>query len=164
MAIAQMLLPEFDREIAGARTAIERIPPDRLQFRPHEKSWTLIELGTHLARLLSWAQPTFAVDEMDLSGYEREPALPSVAAALELFDRNAAAARTAIAAATDEQFMSPWTLKAGDTAYFTMPRAGVIRSFVLNHLIHHRGQLTVYLRMVGAKVPGLYGPSADETM
>lgn len=164
MPIAQMLLPEFDHELANARKVIERVPPDRLDFKPHERSWSMIELSTHLARLLNWAGATMSMSEMDLSGHQREPALESVDAVLELFDRNTAEARAAIAAASDEQFMAPWTLKSGDEVYFTMPRAAVVRSFVLNHLIHHRGQLTVYLRMAGAKVPGMYGPSADESM
>lgn len=164
MSISQLLLPEFDQEMANARKAIERVPADKLDFKPHEKSWTMIELATHLARALSWAGATLAVSEMDLSGYQPEPALESVDAVLALWDTNVADARAAIAAASDEEFMAPWTLKAGDEVYFTMPRAAVIRSFVMNHMIHHRGQLTVYLRMTGAKVPGMYGPSADESM
>jgi len=162
MAIRDVLLPEFDQETAGARRVLENIPADRLQFRPHEKSWNMAELGTHLGRLLSWAAPTMAMPDMDIGGFVPEPALESTGAILELFDRNVTEARAAIAAASDEDFVKSWTLRAGDTVYFSMPKAAVIRSFVMNHLVHHRGQLTVYLRMAGAKVPGLYGPSADE--
>jgi uncharacterized damage-inducible protein DinB len=162
MAIRDALLPEFDHEMAGARTVLASIPADSLQFRPHRKSWNMAELGTHVGRLLSWAAPTLAMDEMDISGFVPEPALESVDAILELFDRNAAEARAALAAASDEDFLRSWTLRAGDTVYFSMPKAAVIRSFVMNHLVHHRGQLTVYLRMAGGKVPGLYGPSADD--
>lgn len=164
MAIADMLLPEFDQEVAGARKVLEAIPEGSLAYRPHEKSWNMAELGTHLGRLLSWAKPTMDMEVMDISGYQPEPAMESRAAMLELFDRNAAEARAAIAAASDADFMKTWSLKAGDTVYFTMPKVAVIRSFVMNHLIHHRGQLTVYLRPAGGKVPGLYGPSADESM
>lgn len=164
MAIADMFLPEFDQEVAGARRALQAVPPDSLAFRPHAKSWNMAELATHLGRLLSWAAPTMAMDVMDLSGYQPEPALESTAAIIELFDRNAAEARAVLAAASDADLMKSWTLKAGDTVYFTMPKVAVIRSFVMNHLIHHRGQLTVYLRLAGGKVPGLYGPSADESM
>lgn len=162
MAIKDALLPEFDHETAGARKVLENIPADSLQFRPHERSWNTAELGTHLGRLLSWAPLTLANDETDIGGYEHEPALESTAAIIEAFDRNVAGARAAIAGASDEDLMKPWTLKDGDTIYFTMPKVAVLRSFVMNHLIHHRGQLTVYLRMAGGKVPGLYGPSADE--
>lgn len=164
MPIAQMMLPEYDQEMANARRAIEAIPTGNIDFRPHEKSWSLIELATHLARLISWGPATLAVDEMDISGYQPEPALPSVEAVLELFDKNVAEARAAIEATADDKFMSDWRLKSGDTVHFSMPKAAVIRSFVLNHLIHHRGQLTVYIRMAGGKVPGMYGPSADEPM
>lgn len=164
MPIAQMMLPEFDQETANTRRAIEAIPTDNIAFKPHEKSWSLIELATHLARLVSWGPATLAVDEMDISGYQPEPALPSVDAVLEVFDKNVAEARSAIEATDDAKFTSNWSLKSGDTVHFSMPKAAVIRSFVLNHMIHHRGQLTVYLRMAGGTVPGIYGPSADEAM
>ena len=144
-----MMLPEFDQEMANARRAIEAIPTDNIDFKPHERSWSLIELATHVARLISWGPATLAVDEMDISGYQPEPALPSVDAVLELFDKNVAEARSAIEATDDARFMSNWSLKSGDTVHFSMPKAAVIRSFVLNHMIHHRGQLTVYLRMAG---------------
>ncbi len=166
MAIAEALLPEFDQEAAGVRRTLERVPADRFEWRPHEKSGTLIWLAGHLANLPQWAVLTMADDALDLApGGEPMPRPPTPASVEELvatFDRHAAAARAALAAASDADFMKPWSLLNDGTVLMTLPKAAVIRSFVMNHLIHHRAQLGVYLRMNDVPVPSLYGPSADE--
>lgn len=166
MSIAASLLPEFDHEMAGTRKALERVPDTVFAFAPHERSLTMQGLVTHLANLPHWTTVTVETDELDMSGPEGEAQrvdpVRSTAEALEMFDRNVAAAREALAGASDETLLGPWTLRAGDQTAFTMPKAAVLRSFVMNHMIHHRGQLTVYLRMNDLPLPALYGPSADE--
>ena len=166
MAIAEALLPEFDQEAAGVRRTLERVPADKFDWRPHEKSGTMIWLAGHLANLPSWAVLTIEQDTLDLApGGKPMPAPPTPATVGELvatFDREAAAARAAIAGAADDALMKPWTLLRNGAALMTLPKAAVVRSFVMNHLIHHRAQLGVYLRMNDVAVPSIYGPSADE--
>ena len=166
MTIAEMLLPEFDREVAVTRKTLERVPDGRLEWRPHEKSTTLGGLATHLSNLLSWAVHTVEKDSIDIAPggtpLRAEP-IKSAAGAVEVFDRNAASARAAIAGATDERLMGTWTLFANGNRIFSQPRAGVLRGMVMNHMIHHRAQLGVYLRLNDVPVPSVYGPSADES-
>ena len=157
-----MLLPEFDHEMSATRRALERIPEDRLDFRPHDKSWTLRELAAHVAQIPAWTPITLATTELDISQPFERPPCETKADILAAFDGAREQARAAIASATEEALRAPWTLKSGDHVAFTLPREAVLRSFVLNHGIHHRGQLTVYLRLTGAPVPALYGPSGDE--
>lgn len=158
----QMLLPEFDLEMANTRKVLEQIPEDQLGFRPHEKSWTLRELAGHLSQLPGWCPVTLATTELDLGHPFPQPDFDTRADFLSVFDANAAEARKALEGATGESLGVSWTLRMGDEVVFSLPRIAVYRSFVLNHMIHHRGQLTLYLRLTGAMVPGLYGPSADE--
>ena len=167
MAISDMLLPEFDQEIAGARRTLERVPDDRLAWSPHPKSGTMGWLAGHLANVPSWAVLTIRDDALDLApgGKPLAPA-PQPESSAELvatLDRHAAEARAAIAGASDADLMQPWTLLQNGQAVMTLPRLGVLRSFVLNHLIHHRAQLGVYLRLNDIPVPSIYGPSADES-
>jgi len=164
MSIAQAMLPEWDHEMRNTRRVLERVRDEKASFRPHEKSWSMIELASHLARLPVWAVGALTSDELDLADTPRGEAFGSAGAVLEAFDGNVLAARNAISACTDEQFRGPWSLKQSGQVLFTMPRVGVLRGFVMNHMIHHRGQLTVYLRLAGLKVPGIYGASADEAM
>lgn len=167
MSIAQSLLPELDQEMGATRKVLERVPEDRLDWSPHEKSMKLGRLASHLAELPMWTAVSLDRDEFDVAppdGEREWVALnsDSVSEILELFDKNAAEARATIAAAGDETFFENWTLKSGGEALFTMPKIAVIRSFVLNHSIHHRGQLTVFLRLLDVAVPQTYGPTADE--
>lgn len=166
MPLNAALLPEFDHEMANTRKCLERIPEDRLDWRAHEKSWTLRELTTHLANLPKWTVMTLEAPSFDLEpvGGEpiRETPIDSVADALSMFDENVAAARQAIAAADDSCLMADWALLKTGEPIFSMPRIAVLRGFILNHMIHHRGQLGVYLRLNDVAVPSLYGPSADE--
>lgn len=166
MPIAEMILPEFDQEMAGTRRALERVPMDRPDWAPHERSMKLGYLAGHLANLPAWTIMTLKQDSLDVHppGGEpyRSPEHETREDLLTTFDANVAAAREALAETPDEAFGEGWSLLRGGEVMFTMPRLAVLRSFVLNHIIHHRGQLTVYLRLNGVPVPGLYGPSADE--
>ena len=156
-------LPEFDQEMAGARKVLERVDFMHRDFRPHERSWTLLELATHLANLPVWLPLTLATEELDLQTPIPSPEIPEdPGELLARFDANVARARDALQSATEETLGAGWTLRRGETVLVTLPRVAVVRSMILNHMIHHRGQLTVYLRMTGAPVPGLYGRSADE--
>lgn len=167
MTIAQSLLPEFDQEMAGTRKALERIPDDKLQWKAHPKSNTMGWVGAHLAEIPGWVAFTLTSDSLDIAppGEEpyRTPDLKSRQEILAMFDENVAEARRAIESTPDAEYAKPWTLLSGGQAILPpMPRIAVIRSFVLNHSIHHRAFLCSYLRLNDIPVPGLYGPSADE--
>ncbi|MFN7930439.1 MAG: DinB family protein [Blastocatellia bacterium] len=166
MSIAQSLLPEFDQEMVGTRKTLERVPDDKLNWRPHEKSMTMAGLATHIANMLNWATVTLTQDNFDFQpeGSEpyREESITSRAELLAKFDQGATATRAALAASSDEAMMANWSLLKGGVALFTMPRVAVLRGMIFNHIIHHRAQLCVYLRMNDVPVPALYGPSADE--
>jgi len=165
MAIVDALLPEFDHEIAATRRLLDRLPDGRLDWQPHPRSMTLAALATHLGELGFWGQETLNASAVDLEAMTRPPGWtpPSTRAAiLADFDRKMAAARAALVGKTDAELMAPWTLRRGAQEFFTMPKASCWRTFVMNHLIHHRGQLTVYLRQLDVPLPSIYGPSADE--
>jgi uncharacterized damage-inducible protein DinB len=166
MRLSEAMLPEFDHEMANTRKTLERIPEDKLDWQPHEKSMTMRGLATHLSNLVSWGGHVIDKDSLDMSPVGASPlrAQPvnSVREALETFDKNLAAARTAISSASDEHLLKPWTLLASGKTIFTMPRVAVLRGMVMNHTIHHRAQLGVYLRLNNVAVPSIYGPSADE--
>jgi uncharacterized damage-inducible protein DinB len=166
MPMSAALLPEFDHEMATTRRTLERVPADKLGWKPHEKSMTLGRLATHIAEMPGWAMPTLNRESLDLAPPGAPPYQPvskdTVADIVAYFDENVAAARAAIAAASDESLMQSWSLLMGGNAVFTMPRIAVLRSMIVNHVIHHRGQLSVYLRLNDAPVPSIYGPSADE--
>jgi uncharacterized damage-inducible protein DinB len=166
MTLREALLAEFDQEMANTRKSLERVPDDRMEWRPHPKSSTLGRLATHLAEIPSWGATTLDQSSFDLSPPGSAPHQPAFIAsqreALDLFDKNVAAARAALAGIEDESLAKPWSLLSGGKTIFTLPRLFVFRSFVLNHTIHHRAQLGVYLRLNDVPVPALYGPSADE--
>ena len=166
MSIAAALLPEFDQETAVTRKTLERIPEGKFDWRPHDKSMTLEGLATHLSNLPSWTALTIKQDSFDMAPKDGEPfrvePVTSVKEALEAFDKNVADARAALADASDEDLMGSWSLLAGGDTVFTMPKVAVLRSFVMNHMIHHRAQLGMYLRLNDVAVPAMYGPSADE--
>ncbi len=163
MKISDALLPEFDVEMANTRKTLERIPEGRLDFKPHEKSMPLGRLAGHIVELAGWANTTITTDSLNVTMDKYQPIIAtSQKQILELFDKNVKDARAAIAGASDEHLMQPWTLAFNGQTIFTLPRAAVLRSSCFNHLIHHRAQLGVYLRMNNVPVPALYGPSADE--
>ena len=166
MSISKMILPEFEHEMANTRKTLERVPDDKFSWKPHEKSMTLGGLATHLANIPSWTKNTFEADELDIAPpgsppYKLEEA-KSTADLLEAFDKNVASARAALENATDENWQGKWSLLMTGKPIFTLPRPAVMRGFVMNHLIHHRAQLGVYLRLLDVPVPSIYGPSADE--
>ena len=160
------MLQEFDQETAGARRTLERVPEDRFEWSPHEKSGTMVWLAGHLANIPSWAALALNHDVFDLEP-DGKPADPpptprTTADLLATFDKNVADARAAITTATEDDLARPWSLLRNGTSLMTMPKGAVLRSFVMNHLIHHRAQLGVYLRLSDIPVPSIYGPSADE--
>jgi len=167
MRIADALLPEFDQEMANTRRVLERVPEARFSFKPHPKSFDMVHLATHLAEMVHWAADVMTTETFDFAPpgappYQANPATSS-ADLLRRFDESVQAARAGLCSASDERYMQPWSLLQGGNALFTMPRIVCIRSFVMNHCIHHRGQLTVYLRLNDVPVPAIYGPSADES-
>ena len=166
MKLRETLLPEFDHEMANTRRTLERIPEDKLSWKPHEKSTTMGGLATHLANIPAWAVNTINDNSFDLTPPGAPPTrirpVNSRAEVLEMFDQNVAAARAAVAASSDEHLLKPWSLLSGGRTIFTLPRIAVVRSMVMSHTIHHRAQLGVYLRLNDVPVPAVYGPSADE--
>ena len=159
---SQLILPEFDHEMENTRKSLERVPENKFSFKPHAKSMTLGALATHLATINHWAEAILGLDSFDVSTAPPNPELKSRDEVLAAFDKDTAIARKAIADATDAHLLKPWTLTAGSKTVLTMPRVAVVRSFLLNHSIHHRAQLGVYLRLNDVPVPSIYGPSADE--
>jgi uncharacterized damage-inducible protein DinB len=166
MSISETILPEFDHEMANTRKTLERVADDKFDWKPHEKSMTLGALSSHVANIPGWTASTFSGNELDIQpeGAEpySEPEAKSVKELLEMFDKNAASARAALAGASDEAWQGKWSLKMTGKTFFTLPRTAVVRGFILSHLIHHRAQLGVYLRLLDIPVPAIYGPSADE--
>ena len=163
MTICQSLTIDFDDEMKNTRKLLElvRLDPTRRSYRPHEKSMPLARLATHVAEIPSWPRLALASEVFELQpGFEPHVAR-STAELIQIFERSVVEGRDAIDEATDEEMQKNWTFKYGELFSFTEPRAKVIRSF-LNHLIHHRAQLGVYLRLQGIPIPGMYGPSADE--
>lgn len=163
MAFKDLLLPEFDREMSTTRRVLERVPGERLGWKPHEKSMSLGRLATHLAELPRWSRCIIEEPEVNLEpGAYRPAEEASRAEILQLFDANVASARAALAPKTDAELMETWTLKNDGERVFTVPKITALRSFLMNHVIHHRGQLSVYLRLLDVPVPPMYGPTADE--
>lgn len=166
MSIAASMLPELDIELKNTRKVLERLPDESFGWKPHARSMSLLHLSSHVVNMLAWGTMTVQTDSFDVAPVGQEPMKSPEhsgrAAALEAFDRNAAEFRSALAAVEDGEMMQTWSLLAGGEVIFAMPRVAALRSMILNHLIHHRAQLTVYLRLLDKPVPALYGPSADE--
>jgi uncharacterized damage-inducible protein DinB len=166
MTIGQSMLSEFDQEMQNTRKVLERVPDEKWNWKPHDKSGTVGWLSSHIATIPGWATMTIKTEELDYAPVGgpayTPPKIENQKDLLAVFDKESAEARAALASVSDEDLMKGWTLKAGGKEIFTMPRVACIRGVVLNHLIHHRAQLTVYYRLLGVPVPGLYGPSADE--
>lgn len=162
MPIAASLLPEFDNEMKITRTLIARVPDALAGWKPHEKSMTMGKLAIHLPGLVHMIKPIVGQSEFDLAeAGKHELAWESNAQALAEFDDAVATGRAAIAAASDEQLKATWTFKVGGHTVMALPRVGALRGFVMNHVIHHRGQLSVYLRLNDIALPEIYGPNAD---
>jgi uncharacterized damage-inducible protein DinB len=162
MSIAQTLLPEFDQEMANTRKMLERVPDGKFDYKPHEKSMSLGQLAAHTAEIPSYATATMRAERMDFTG-EEKPFLPKTRQEmLDAFDKYVVESREALSKATDEDLAKIWTLTYKGNQIFAMPRSAVLRTMVMSHLIHHRSQLGVYLRLNNVEIPGMYGPSADE--
>lgn len=160
MTIAETLLAELEQEMPTTRRLLERVPSDKGQWKPHPKSFALGHLAQLVATMPGWLTRTVAGTEINLAGgpgYSFEKTETLVA----LFDRNVSEARAAIAKSKDSDYNVSWSLKMGDQVLFTAPRGTVVRQHI-NHLCHHRGQLTVYLRLIDVPIPSIYGPTADE--
>ena len=166
MGLAATLLAEFDQGMANTRKCFERVPEDKLDWKPHDKSMSFGEITTHMANLLSWTTLMIEQDSFDIAPPGEDPPrvdpAGSLESALAMFDKNVAAAHAAMEGASDELLLAPWTLLMGGNEVFKMPRVAVFRTMIMNHMIHHRAQLGVYLRLNDVAVPAMYGPSADE--
>ena len=165
MSIAESILPEFDRETATTRVLLERVPEAHAAWKPHAKSMSLGQLAMHIANLPRWMSITLERTDFDTNPTDgprtTSPVFESAAMLLQIYDANVSAARALLARTTDGEFMVQWTLKNSGKSMFSMPRVAVLRSFVLNHAVHHRGQLSVYLRLLDVPIPNIYGPTAD---
>jgi uncharacterized damage-inducible protein DinB len=160
MSIAETLFPEFDQEMKTTRRLLERVPTDKGQWKPHEKSFSIGHLAQLVSWMPGWIASTLKTDSLDISGpskysYEKTENL------LDVFDGNVREAREAIASVKDEDLGKPWSLKMGEKVLMTTPKGVTVRNHI-NHLVHHRGQLSVYLRLLDIPVPSIYGPTADE--
>lgn len=166
MSIAQSILPEFDHEMAGTRKVLERVPDDKLDWKAHPKANTIGWVGSHLADIPAWTEMTLKHDSLDINPVGGESYRTKACAGhdemVAIFDKNVAAARQAIESTSDAEFMKLWSLLSAGQTVMTLPKIAVIRTWVLNHSIHHRAYLCSYLRQNDIPVPGLYGPSGDE--
>ncbi len=166
MAIAEAFVAEFDAELRNTRRMLERVSDSALDYQPHAKSMSLARLAGHVAEMPSWGIVTAQQPKLDISPESEPKHQPYIVtgrdAMLEFFDKHHAEAREVIGALSDEAMQEPWTLLVRGEPIFTMPRIQVLKSMVLNHMIHHRAQLSVYLRLNDVPIPGMYGPSADD--
>jgi uncharacterized damage-inducible protein DinB len=166
MAIKDALLPEFEQEMKSTRTLLERVPDDKAAWKPHPKSMALGDLAMHVANIPFWGLVGLTKPEFDMAPpggpKMEERKFESTAKMLAGFDDIVAQCRAALATTDDAAFQETWSLKMGGNVFRAWPRTMVMRGFVMNHLIHHRGQLTVYLRLLDVPLPSLYGPTADE--
>ena len=166
MKLREMLLQELNREAATTRRVLENVPEGKPDWKPHERSMPLGSLSLLVATILSWVDHVVNRDELDIAPRDAPPQKPPEIKSrddlLQLFDQGVDRARLALQNTTDEHLMQPWRFLAGGRLLTDEPRHGMLRGNIFNHLVHHRGQLTVYIRMNGEKVPSIYGPSADE--
>lgn len=165
VTIQESLLPDFDHELAVTRRLLERVPEHDLAWKPHAKSFSLGELAMHLAQLIRWGRTILNEDSHDVAlGRGERPSAQSVADVLAAFDEHSSAVRQRLVAMVDAELMAVWELRQKGHVIMSMPRVTALRRFVLHHLVHHRGQLSVYLRMRDVPLPPIYGPSADEVL
>lgn len=163
MSLSDGFISELQHESVATRKCLERVPVDKYDWKPHEKSFTMVRLAAHIAEMVGWIKETVEKPEMDFATYDYKPFEPKTTDELvEFFDKNLAEATAALENASDESMKQSWKLRNGEQIFFDMPRAHALRGFVFNHIISHRGQLSVYLRLNDIPVPALYGPSADE--
>lgn len=163
MGLSEPIITELQHEAVSTRKMLERVPSDSFTWKPHEKSMTLGQLAGHVSELPSLIVPTLTLDELDFAAGDYKPFIPANASELvEKFDEHVTAAVNLLKTQSDEQMHKSWRLRSGEQVFFEGPRIAVLRALVLSHLIHHRGQLSVYLRLLNVPIPSIYGPSADE--
>jgi uncharacterized damage-inducible protein DinB len=163
MSLGQILMAELKHEAISTRKMLERIPADKLGWKPHEKSMTLEQLAGHIVNMFSWTSVTLKQDELDFAKSDYKPRSYTQASELVAdFDKNIEDAFETLSNISDRQMAEAWTLRNGEKIHFTMPKKATMRFFVINHIIHHRGQLSVYLRLLDVALPSVYGPTADE--
>lgn len=162
MSISHVLLPEFDEEMKNTRKLLECVPDGKFDYKPHPKSMALGQLATHVAQMSAWAATTLDVELLEFGPDFKPPIANTRAELLDMFDAGVTKARQKISEASDADWQKTWTLKFSGKTILSMPRTMVMRSTVINHMIHHRAQLGVYLRLNEVAIPGMYGPSADE--
>ena len=165
MTINQSLIAELQMESASTRKMLERVPTEKNAWKPHEKSMALGNLAAHVADLPGWISMTLTTDGLDLATIDYKPMIAETAEELVAhLDKQVSGAVAALENSSPEEFHKMWTLRNGEHVIFSLPKIAVLRGSALNHIVHHRGQLSVYLRMLDVPVPGMYGPSADERM
>jgi len=163
MTIAQAFAMELQHEAANTRKMLARVPMDKASWTPHAKSMTLSALASHVAEIFTWFRITIHQNELDFATMDYKPFVPnSTEELLAFFDKNLADALESLNAVEDAKMFENWTMRQGDQIFFTLPKAAVVRTWCFSHMIHHRGQLSVYLRQLDVPVPGMYGPTADE--
>lgn len=166
MAIKDSLLPEYDHEMAVTRRVLERAPEADFAWTPHEKSWPLGALASHIANIPKWMHAVLELPEFDIADAPADEVIPAIPASrndlLQRFDANVSEARRLLDAQADAQLLAMWTFRRHGQIAFTLPRVAALRSFIMNHNVHHRGQMSVYLRLRNVPVPAIYGRSADE--
>ncbi len=163
MTLAQTLLAEVKHEAANTRKLLALVPFDKADFKPHEKSMTLKRLVTHVTEITGWWKECLLLDELDFAKDSSKPKeYHSTEDILAHHDELVANAEKILSEVSDNEFAKPWTMRSGEQVYFTMPKGQVVRTWCLNHLFHHRGQLVVYLRLLNIPLPGMYGPTADD--
>jgi uncharacterized damage-inducible protein DinB len=163
MSLSDVFIAELQQEAIATRKCLERIPENTFDWKPHEKSMSMSALAAHIAEMVSWVKDVAETPELDFATMDYKPFAPETTAELvELFDKNLSAANESLKNASDGMMMENWKMRNGEQVYFDMPRIQVLRGFIFNHLAHHRGQLSVYLRLQDIPVPEIYGPSADE--
>src|SRR4029079_6404300 len=161
--IAAGLIKELEQEAAVTRKLLERVPAEKFDWKPHQKSMPMHRLATHVAEMHGWTKPTVDDPELDFAKMDYKPFEPKTTEELVAhLDKNVNEAIEAWKTASDEAWFEDWSLRNGEQIYFTIPKIAVMRGMVLNHIVHHRGQLSVYLRLNDIPVPAMYGPSADE--
>ena len=163
MKLIGSLISEFEHEAQTTRKHLERLPDDKLEWRPHEKSFTASGLASHIVECVGWTDAIFNLEEINFDPATYKPyEATSVADLLKTLESNVQKGKQALVAANDATLEQPWRLKVAGRLLFERPRSAVFRDFMLSHVIHHRGQFSVYLRLLNIRVPGSYGPSADE--
>lgn len=162
MLVRDFFIPEYQKELKSTRRMLERVPMEKADWKPHEKSMTLGELAKHVAEIPNWMTLILTTDDLDFKKWYSPITAETNEELLKTYDEISARAMEELKEATDETFHGNWTMRVGDRVFFTRPRIAVVRDFPMNHLYHHRAQLSVYLRLLDVPVPGMYGPTADE--